>query len=417
MQKGFGWFLKHLFDRRRPRIYSGDMVLWVICVGLVIAGAVTGSKRGGIRAAFTFIGLLLGGMLGMVLGGVFANLLELAGLKHPGWSMGLGPILAFLLGLLGCKIAGAALHKKIEVYYKYDASEPARINWERLNNRLGLSLGAANGALYAFMISGAIYLASYLTVQASTPDKETPGIRIINQLGRDVQSTGMYKSVAPFLPASQAYFDAADVLGLLYHNPLLEKRLAHYAGLAKLADERELQDIANDLAFHETWASQPSYREFFGHPRIQAVLKNPVLFDRLKRTVVPDLKDLKEYLVTGQSSKYVEKILGRWEFNLQATIAAARRKPNATTAEIARVRKVLSASMENGTLSATLDHNVAIKGKGASSQGTWEAEPGSDTRFKLSLTEGGNSLEATAVVVDNDRLIVTKDGITLVFEK
>src|SRR5438093_1985657 len=77
------------------------MVLWVICIALVGAGTVVGSKRGGIRAAFTLLGLLLGGMLGVVLGGVFANLLELVGLRHPGYSMALGPILAVLLGLLG----------------------------------------------------------------------------------------------------------------------------------------------------------------------------------------------------------------------------------------------------------------------------------------------------------------------------
>src|SRR5690349_10722420 len=126
------------------------MVLWIICIAIVAASAVFGSKRGGIRAAFTFMGLLLGGMLGMVLGGVFANLLELVGVKHPALSMALGPVLAFLLGLLGCKIAGAAVHKKIEVFYKYDAPESARLNWDRLNNRLGISLGVANGALYAF---------------------------------------------------------------------------------------------------------------------------------------------------------------------------------------------------------------------------------------------------------------------------
>src|SRR5262245_26225336 len=215
------------------------MVLWVICIAIVAAAAVVGSRRGGIRDAFTLLGLLLGGMLGMVLGGVFANLLELAGLKHPGWSMALGPIVAFLLGLFGCKIAGAAVHKKVEVFYKYDAPEPARISWERLNSRLGLAIGVANGALYAFLICGAIYLASYLTVQASAPEKETPEVKIINQLGHDVQSTGMFKSVSPFLPASQAYFDGADVLGILYHNPLVENRLAHYAGLATLADQGE----------------------------------------------------------------------------------------------------------------------------------------------------------------------------------
>ena len=139
----------------------------------------------------------------------------------------------------------------------------------------------------------------------------------------------MRKAISPFLPVKPTWFEAADVIGLLYHNPLLESRVAHYAGLAPLTDQKEFQDLANDVGFHQAWASQASFLEFFEHPKMKAVLENPALLANLRKIINPDLKDFKEYLVTGQSLKYTEKILGRWDFNLQATLSRAQvRYPN-----------------------------------------------------------------------------------------
>jgi hypothetical protein len=230
-----------------------------------------------------------------------------------------------------------------------------------------------------------------------------------------VQSTGMRVAISPFLPVSPAWFEGADVLGILFHNPLLESRLAHYAGLATLADAKEFQDLSNDVGFHQTWASQPAFLEFFNHPKVQALTSNPQLLASLRRVAVPDLKDLREYLVTGQSLKYVEKILGRWSFNLQSTISRARKKPNATTAELARLRKALLATMDKAVLSATVDQKVAIRAPGGVSQGTWSSA-GSESQYALALTEGSKQVQATAHV-EGDRLVVTKDGLALVFEK
>ena len=391
------------------------MILWIISICIAGLAAWMGLKKGAVRAAFTQVGLLLGAIVAVPLGPVAAWLLQLAGLKNAVLTMFAGPIVVYLLVLFAAKFAGAQVHKKIEVFYKYDVPDTLRLAWERLNSRLGFCLGLANGTIYVFILCTLIYIPGYLTVQASNPENEPIVVKAINQLAQDVQSTGMRKAISPFLPVKPTWFEAADVIGLLYHNPLLESRVAHYAGLAPLTDQKEFQDLANDVGFHQAWASQASFLEFFEHPKMKAVLENPALLANLRKIINPDLKDFKEYLVTGQSLKYTEKILGRWDFNLQATLSRARRKPNATTAELARLRKALGATMTKATLSAALDQRVVIKAAGGSSQGTW-MQAGSENNYSLSLSEGNKKVEAAAVV-DGERLIVTKDGLALVFEK
>ena len=390
------------------------MVLVIISVVIVGIAAYFGYRRGAVRAIFTQIGLLLGAMIAAPLGPIAAVLLGLVGLKHAVLAMFFGPIVIYLLILFGAKFAGAQVQKKIEVYYKYEVPEILRLAWERLNQRLGLCVGVANGVLYVLILCVVIYLPAYLTVQASNPDKEPFTIKALNQLGRDVQSTRMHVAVSPFLPVTPAYFDSADVLGILFHNPLLEARLAHYAGLASVADERELQDLKNDVSFRQSWASQPAFLQFFNHPKAAAAMRNEKLLASLRKTSRADAKDLKEYLITGQSLKYAEKILGRWSFNLPATLSRARKRNNATTAEVARLRKALTATLGNATLSAMLDNKVVLRGSGGTSQGTWSQT--SENQYGLALQEGDKQVEATAQV-EGDRLVVSKDGLTLVFEK
>jgi len=259
------------------------MVLWIIALAIVGASAWMGHRRGAIRAVFTQVGLLLGWMVATPLGPAVAALLGLVGLKNAVLALFLGPMVVFLIVLFGAKFAGAQVHNKIGVFYKYDVPEVLRLAWERLNERLGLCVGVANGVIYVFILCVLIYLPAYLTVQASHADKEPAVIKALNQLGRDVQSTGMRVAISPFLPVNPAWFEGADVLGILYHNSLLESRLAHYAGLATLADSKEFQELSNDVGFHQTWASQPAFLEFFDHPKIQAVTSNPQLLATVRR--------------------------------------------------------------------------------------------------------------------------------------
>ena len=390
------------------------MLLAVVCVLIVGIAAYLGYRRGAVRAVFTQIGLLLGAMIAPPLSPMAAALLGMAGLKHAVLAMAAGPLLIYLIILLGAKYAGAQVHKKIEVFYKYDVPEIMRLAWERLNQRLGICVGVANGVLYSLILSILIYLPAYLTVQASNPEKEPAFIKALNHLGRDIQATRMQVAVGPFLPVTPAWFESADVLGILFHNPLLEERLAHYAGLAAIADEKELQDMKNDVSFRQTWTTQPGFMDFFNHPKAAAAMRNSRLVASLRKISRPDAKDLKEYLITGQSLKYAEKILGRWSFSLQGTMAQARKRGNPSTAELARLRKALTSTMDRATLSAMLDNKVVVRAPGGTSQGTWSSE--GENKYSLSLTEGDKQVQASANV-EGERLVLTKDGLTLVFDK
>lgn len=390
------------------------MVLVIVSILIVGLAAYLGYRRGAVRAVFTQIGLLLGAMIAAPLGPLAAGLLGLAGLKNVVLAMFAGPILIYILIILGAKFAGAKVQKKLDVYYKYEVPDILRLAWERLNQRLGACVGVANGVLYVLIVCVLIYLPAYLTVQASHPEKEPIAIKALNQLGRDLHATRMHVAVSPFLPVTPAYFDGADVLGLLFHNPSLEGRLGHYAGLAPVADAREFQELKNDSGFRQAWTAQPVFLSFFNNPKAAAAMKNPKLVRDVARIARADGNDLKEYMISGQSLKYVEKILGRWTFSLPSTLSRARKRANASTAELARLRKALTATMDKATFSATPDNNVVIRAPGGSSQGTWS--PLAENKYALKLTEGDKPVEAAAQV-EGDRVVVTKDGLALVFEK
>ena len=65
-----------------------------------------------------------------------------------------------------------AVHKKVDVYFRYHAGDLRQVLWERLNRRLGLCLALANGALYLILLSSVIYPLSYWAVQMATEDKD-----------------------------------------------------------------------------------------------------------------------------------------------------------------------------------------------------------------------------------------------------
>src|SRR5207302_1226018 len=114
-------------------------------------------------------------------------------------------------------------------YYKYKGSDTQRSLFERLNERLGICLGLANATVYVFLLSVVAYIFGYFTVQVATSDKDSAGLRFVNNICRDLEKTGMSRAIAPFVPASKLYYDGADILGHIYHNPLAaQSRLSSY---------------------------------------------------------------------------------------------------------------------------------------------------------------------------------------------
>src|SRR5438105_2659110 len=124
------------------------MILWIFALCLMAVSGLIGYYQGAVRVAFSLVGLLMAALLAMPLAGLIKPILPMVGLSHPVLLSFLGPILAYLLILIGFKCAAVAVHKKVEAYYKYKASDTQRSLFARLNQHLGICVGLANATVY-----------------------------------------------------------------------------------------------------------------------------------------------------------------------------------------------------------------------------------------------------------------------------
>ncbi len=432
------------------------MIIWTLALVLFACLASAGFTLGVIRVAFSLVGLLVGVILAGPLGHVMQPIVKMFGVKNPVLLWLLGPVVVLVLVLIVFKVAGLMVHRKVDVYYKYKAGDLKTGLWKRLNPRLGLCLGLVNAAVYLILISLAVYVTSYVTTQVVTGDDAATTVKLLNAAGKDLQSSGMAKITSAIDPTPDSFYQTADIAGLIYHNDLLESRLSRYPAFLSLGESQEFQTIGNDKAFTELRQRQPPVSEIYNHGDAQAVVNNPDLLKQIWGIVQPNLQDLQHFLTTGQSAKYDdEKILGRWDVNVNATLGLLKRtKPNISPAEMKQVKRVVSAIFEKTTLVAAPDKQLFVKNVGKvqltgapgapaaapraarnarpnpnanlpvapanvplnvtfqSFKGNWSAD---GTKYQLTLGERGNeSLEA---IVEGDRLTVTGQTFPMVLDR
>jgi len=336
------------------------MTIWIMAVVLFTLFGGLGYAKGAIRMVFPLIGLALGVFLAVPLGPIVKPLVPLVGLKNPIWSILLPPVIVFFLISIFFIIVGFIVHWKVNLYYKYRTDDYHRLGWERLNKRLGVSIGLIAGASYTLLLGLVVYILGYLTAQVSAGENETGPVKYLNQARADLRSTGLEKTVATFDPTPERYYLASDILGLIYHNRLLESRLSAYPPFLPLAERQEFQDIANDTEYQNLLATQVPVGQLISHPKTQAILNNQEIVQQLQQT---DLKDLLEYLKTGESPKFADlRILGRWQLDPYATLLQEKRhRSRMTTAEM-RLLKQEVEFKKSLTLVATPDNTVKLKG-------------------------------------------------------
>ena len=212
------------------------MLFWLLALVLLASLAGIGYRQGAIRVAFSLVGILLGALLAGPLGRLVKPLLVALGVKNPILAGVLAPLIVFLLFSIIVKVAGFMVHQKVDVHFKYHAGDLRLALWERLSRRLGLCLGLVNGALYLILISFVIYTFGYWTVQMASDDKDPRLVRILNRLAQDEQNAGFVKVARAVSPMPEIWYDAADLAGLIYNNPLSEARLARYPAFLGLAE-------------------------------------------------------------------------------------------------------------------------------------------------------------------------------------
>lgn len=334
------------------------MSMWILAIVLLVIFAALGFGQGAIRSAISLIGLIIALFLAVPVGAMIRPVMAPLGVTNPVWLALIPPVVAFLLIYIVISGLSFFAHHKVYLMYKYKRDDADRIRWERVNRHGGAAIGVLMGAIFFLAVSGVIYAAGYLTVQLSS-DNNPASIRFINSVRQDMADSGFDKAAAKFQPAPQAYYETADVLGLLYHNPLLQSRLATYPELLAIGQRAEFQEIGNDKEYNDLIFGKPPVTDIIEHDRTQAILGNQEIMAQLKTV---DRRDLEQYLRTGNSPKYEDQpILGIWNLDKNAVLTFLRKSnPDIRTRELRELKAGLD-SVPPISVIATPDNKLIVR--------------------------------------------------------
>jgi len=385
-----------------------------------------GYYQGAIRAAFSLLGIFFAILLAIPMSPIADWIFPLLGFDHPLVPRFFSPIIAFFV-VVGLFKAGAEfVHRKVEYRYKYHISDAERAVWQRMMQKVGLSIGVVSGALYTVLICLVVSVFGYFTLQIGGEHSSSKIMRLINTLAVDLQKTGMNKVVASLNPAPEMYFEVVDIFGLLYQNRLLEGRLENYPPFVVMAERPEWKAIGGDKELQQDLQAEANISKILENPKIQAVLTNMTIYNELMAT---DLNDLRAYLETGKSPKYEsEQLLGRWAYDYPESYKLVRqtkeRMLNLAVSQFGRLKLELERRWEGAVLHATCDSKSSLQlpssvegtplsGSNSpprlSLKGDWKR---SGTGYRLGLSDKNNkkyTCDAT-LVAPNRLLLNSLDG-------
>jgi len=401
------------------------MTIWIFVILVMGVMALAGWRQGAIRAAFGFVGILAAALLAGLVGKIFHPLLPHVGAANPITAWVVAPILGFVTVSVAFAIAAQKVHNRVEFHYKYSAGELRLTLWERLNNRLGICLGLLNGAAYSVLAGFLIFNFAYLTTQVSAGPRQPVMIRLVNQLGTDLQATGLSKASTAVGTLPPMFYQLADLSGLLMQNPQAGPRFTEYPGLTSLWEQDAMQGLVTDSVLTNALASGATLSEVMNTPSVIELLKNKDLTGAIWSTIETNYDDLTSYLQTGKSAKFDgEKLVGRWEFNPAVTIAWMRQdRPKINAAEMRGLRILVTQGYAKTRVLVTGDGKAFVKdlpkfkGEATPELNTWKGDwTRSASGYDLHVLFGGEEkyLSATA----DDLRLSLKDGKTLlVFDR
>jgi hypothetical protein len=326
-------------------------------------------------------------------------------------------------------MAGFAVHRKVEVYYKYKAGDLRLALWERLNARLGACVGVLNGTAYIVLVSFVVFNFSYWSRQVATADGESWATRMMNRMGQDLESTGMARPARALVTLPDDFYQMANLAGLICQNqnPQFTERLASYPAFLSLVERDDLRQLTQNPEFTNAWNSHAPMGQLLNDPQAKAFLLNNELTAIVWSTAETNLDDLTSYLQTGKSAKYdAEPILGRWDFNVSVTVAMLRlAHPNYTAPEMKAARAWMTQAYADTKFVAGSDGQAFLKNlprikpgtppttEMATWKGSWTAN---GTNYDLALTSNGENKSIT-VQMNGARLTLKDDKNTLIFDR
>jgi hypothetical protein len=396
------------------------MTIWILALVLLAAGVGMGLRLGVIPSAFSFVGIILGTFLAGFIGRLIKPILPHLGLHDSTLLWAISPIIGLLIVWVIFVSIGLEVHRRVGVYYKYKAGDLRLALWERLNLRLGACVGVLNGTASLVLISFLIFNVSYFTAQVAPSPQEPKGTRLINQMGGDLQSTGLNKAARSVGSVPNSFYKISDFAGFLIQNPGLTARLGYYPAFLSIAERDDVQQLAQDNAVK----GGATFSQMMNDGQVQALLKDTNLVANVWSIIQTDMDDITNFLLTGQSPKYdSQKLVGRWTFDLVPALAALRQsQPKIKPNEMKELRALWTQAFANTTFVAGTDGQAFLKNipdfktKPATTV-TWKGQwSGGDTNYDLSLSADSQTQEASAIT-DGLRLSIKMGDTTYVFER
>jgi hypothetical protein len=422
------------------------MTIWILAVVLMALVGSSGLQQGALRMLITFVGAIVSAFLAVPLSPVVRPLVAMVGFANPLWEIVLPPLIVFIAISIVFTSIAQYVHLKVSVVFKYKRKEDEFFRWERMNRRIGVCIGLLTAMLYMIFIAALAHSAGYLTTQIESKSENPAWVRVLNALRTDAQSSGLSRFSAAMNPLPPTFYDGADLLGLVYHNPDLLNRAVDYPPFLSLAEHRDIQALLTDTNFFTLARGQANIMEIYMYPKMQTIVTNAETMGMLRgQFETVEAKDFLEFLKTGVSPKFAaDLILGRWTIDVPGTVSQFRRlNPTATIADLNRLRAFVARRMSDLSMAVTPDGRASLKGvepnvpayapwitskviipalvgPGATNspakkvlQGSW-TKADNKYQVKLSGDKGERSGEAS---VEGSKLVVIFNKDPVVFEK
>lgn len=335
------------------------MLIWLIVFAIFGIVGATGYYKGAIRSAVSLVGLGFATFLALPLSPPLRPLVLKLGLVNPLWQWILPPVVVFVVIVLLFLGIAFAVHAKFSHHFKYATDDYTRIRWERMNRQLGLCLGLAGGGVYAVLIGLVIYVFGYPAVQLT--GEESPLLqRLLATARKDLQTSGLDRTVASLDPMGENFYLSTDLIGLLYQNPIVMDRLLNYPAFLSLSERQDVKELVTDTDFLNAWQTKAPILDLMNQPKVMALIKDPEVANEVRQV---DMKDLYRYLGNGKSDKYDgEKILGRWRLDVASTFTLTRkRNPDMTAAEMAKTKLLIAVFLAKVNFMATPDNKAFVR--------------------------------------------------------
>jgi hypothetical protein len=244
-----------------------------------------------------------------------------------------------------------------------------------------------------------------------------------------LQNTGLIRTARAIDPMPEIYFKTADLAGLIYQNPQLLDRLSVYPAFLSLAERDDFKQLGQNADFQNAWKSHLPFSRLWNNPQAETIRQNADIAGAVENLVLTNLDDLQTYLQTGQSAKFnSEKILGRWNFNIMASLTALiQARANVPSSEMAAMRSLWFPAYAKTMFVAGADNQAFLKNlphfkmqpnqpttfETATLPGQWKSD---GNNYDLSLADNG-AKKSAIITINGSRLMLKMESDTLVFNR